>query len=123
MPRWLSLWWVKMNRLTSLKPLLSLSGEEEDGRLQLALSITEGQMLAYLNRSTLPDALENTLLILAAKGYREGLFSQHTPSSGAITALTRGDVSTHFANPNAKGEDFLNRRQMLNPYRRYGGGP
>ena len=84
-------------RLERLRALLGLEAGERDDELADALLDMEAGVLAYLNLDTLPAGLERALVLMTAQAWRGQPPGSASAAAGAVSAVTRGDLSVSFA--------------------------
>ena len=85
--------------LEKLKGLLGLTGEEQDEKLQGCLDTVVQRILNYCNLETLPQALEDTAVRMAAQYWQRGGSGPDAGSAGGaggVSAVKRGDMSVSF---------------------------
>lgn len=111
-------------RLSWLKAVLGIEDMARDELLIFVLQTVEGQILAYIGHDTLPQGLERPAVLMAASYWKGGGLGSDQAAPGAVTSVSRGDVSTSFAAQEEGtfglgGEDsFFGWRTTLDGYRR-----
>ena len=114
-----------MDRLEKL--MLVLGAEADSGMAAFSLDVVERWVLDYINHETLPEALENTLVMMTAAYYKAAALGSMDTVEGAVTAIKRGDTQVSYAagaSPSAytfdlmNGEGFAGWRTLLNQYRK-----
>lgn len=115
-------------QLAQLKILLGIEDNEQDMILGLSLQTVEKMVLAYLNRESLPEELENTLLLICAAYCKGAGLGSGETSPGPVTSVKRGDVTTSFASSGeaggqtfslgSGGDGFFGWRTVLDGFRK-----
>lgn len=117
------------SRLSKIKTLLGIQGEDEDVVLEYVIEAVEGQVLRYINWDCLPPELENILVVMCVSYYKAAGLGTATVATGAVSSVQRGDVQTTFAAGNRSasaetfnmgndGGDFFGWKTVLNEYRK-----
>ncbi|KAF5056843.1 hypothetical protein DSECCO2_362910 [anaerobic digester metagenome] len=116
-------------RLSQLKVVLGITGEEKDDLLKFALGTVEDQVLAYIKQDTIPSGLERTLILMTASYWKGAGIGNEQTAAGPVSSVNRGDVSTSFASAAGAeatagtfglggGDGFFGWRTALNAYRK-----
>lgn len=120
----------KDDRLTKVKALLGIKGEDQDDLILFVIQTVEDLVLSYINHDTLPPPLENALVVMCVSYYKAAGLGTTQAAVGPVASVKRGDVTTSFAasssasgsaptfNLGAAGDDFFGWRTVLNEYRR-----
>lgn len=120
---------AETGRLEQLKMLLGVTDDAKDAQLTFELELVEGQILAYINHDTLPEALERTLTAIAAAHWRSAGYGSEQAATGPVASVKRGDVTTSFAVASGAdagagtfglggGDGFFGWRTVLNAFRK-----
>lgn len=116
-------------RLEKVKILLGINDNEQDELLLFVLEAVEKRVLSYINRDTLPEGLEEALLLITVSYFKSSNLGDSQEATGPVASVSRGNVSTSFAvsagasgsaqtfNLGA-GDDFFGWRNVLNEYRK-----
>ncbi|MGE4276596.1 MAG: phage head-tail connector protein [Lawsonibacter sp.] len=110
-------------RLSWLKTVLGIEDTAQDGLLTFVLQTVEERILAYLSLDTLPVGLERAEVLIAASYWKGGGLGNDQAAPGAVTSVSRGDVSTTFAAPEGgtfglgSEDSFFGWRATLDTYR------
>ncbi|MCP1355084.1 hypothetical protein [Aneurinibacillus migulanus] len=107
------------NRLPTLKMLLDIPMNDTtyDAKLNYYLSVTEQEMLAWMNRTDFPPALENTLIQAVIKIHKGNTVSE--ASSAPVKSVARGDTTITYGDAQqVQGYSFLT-GDMLDLMRRF----
>ena len=106
-------------RLNRLKLILGISDTTQDALLTFVIETMEEQVLSYIGHETLPIELERTLVQMTAEQWRIGSAGHSEQSTGAVTSVKRGDVTTAFATPvHSNSDGFYGYRTTLNAHRK-----
>lgn len=116
--------------LTMVKRLLGITDDSEDDVLTFIIQTIEGQVLRYINWDTLPDELQNILVVMVVSYYKSAGLGDTAAATGPIASVKRGDVTTSFAtssaasgsantfNMGADNGEFFGWRTVLNEWRK-----
>lgn len=112
-------------RLERLKMLLGFTDDEQEQLLLFSLSTAESAILAYINHEALPKVLETVLITMAAGYFKEASEARGVKTSGQLSSVKRGDVTTSFSSGKGAEEggflgssDLFGCKTALSPYRR-----
>lgn len=116
-------------RLSKVKTLLGIKTEDDDAVLEYVIQTVEGMILRYINWDTLPEDLENVLVVMCVSYYKSAGLGTTTVAVGPVASVKRGDVQTSFAtgsgssgsantfNLGTDSGDFFGWKTVLNEYR------
>ena len=109
------------SRLSKVKALLGIQAEDHDAILEYVIQTVEKMVLRYINWDTLPEDLENVLVVMCGNS---------SATTGPVASVKRGDVQTTFAtgsgssgsantfNLGADNGEFFGWKTVLNEYRK-----
>lgn len=106
--------------LARLRILLGIAEDSEDAVLQFCLDFASQAVLSYCNLDALPEALEWTVIAMAADKYRMEGYGKKEAPTGAVSSLSQGDVSVSYQDAAARDTCGLlkNYTATLNRFRR-----
>jgi len=117
-----------MTREARLSKLLEVLGDEVDiAMAEISLVTVEKMVLSYINHETLPEQLDEAVVLMTAAYYKSAALGSTDNGEGAVTAIKRGDTQVSYAagaSPSANtfdlvnGDAFAGWRTLLNEYRR-----
>jgi hypothetical protein len=103
--------------ITTLEKLKALNGGGADADLNFCIDTATGMVLDHCHIDTLPDALVNTVVLIAKDVYRGSGFGT---GQGEITATKEGDQTVQYVTI-APGVDYLAKyTAQLDKYRKIG---
>ena len=117
-------------RLSKVKSLLGIKAEDDDAVLEYVIQTVEGMILRYINWDTLPEDLENVLVVMCVSYYKSAGLGNASATTGPVASVKRGDVQTTFAtgsgtsgsantfNLGADNGEFFGWKTVLNEYRK-----
>lgn len=87
-----------MDMLQSLKGLLGIKNNEQDGLLQFVLDDAIERVKNYCNINEIPSGLKHTVVRIAADIYRSESYGEQDTSirPGVVKSVKRGDETTSF---------------------------
>lgn len=118
------------DRLSKVKALLGITTQDQDTVLEYVIHTIEGQVLRYINQETLPEELENILVVMSVSYYKSAGLGSTAAAVGPVSSVKRGDVQTNFAtgsgssgsantfNLGTENGDFFGWKTVLNEYRK-----
>lgn len=118
------------SRLSKVKTLLGIQTEDHDAILEYVIQTVEKMVLRYINWDTLPEDLENVLVVMCVSYYKSAGLGNSSATTGPVASVKRGDVQTTFAtgsgssgsantfNLGADNGEFLGWKTVLNEYRK-----
>ena len=118
------------SRLSKVKALLGIQTEDHDAILEYVIQTVEKMVLRYINWDTLPEDLENVLVVMCVSYYKSAGLGTTVAAPGAVSSVKRGDVQTSFAvgsgssgssgtfNPGDDHGDFFGWKTGPNEYRK-----
>ena len=117
------------SRLSKVKALLGVQTEDHDAILEYVIQTVEKMVLRYINWDTLPEDLENVLVVMCVSYYKSAGLGNSSATTGPVASVKRGDVQTTFAtgsgssgsantfNLGTDSGDFFGWKTVLNEYR------
>ena len=117
-------------RLSKVKALLGIQAEDHDAILEYVIQTVEKMVLRYINWDTLPEDLENVLVVMCVSYYKSAGLGNSSATTGPVASVKRGDVQTTFAtgsgssgsantfNLGADNGEFFGWKTVLNEYRK-----
>lgn len=117
-------------RLSKVKALLGIETEDHDAILEYVIQTVENMVLRYINWDTLPEDLENVLVVMCVSYYKSAGLGNSSATTGPVASVKRGDVQTTFAtgsgtsgsantfNLGADNGEFFGWKTVLNEYRK-----
>lgn len=117
-------------RLSKIKVLLGITTEDDDAVLEYVIQTVEGMVLRYINWDTLPEDLENVLVVMCVSYYKSAGLGDSSATTGPVASVKRGDVQTTFAtgsgtsgsantfNLGTDNGEFFGWKTVLNEYRK-----
>lgn len=117
------------SRLSKVKALLGIQAEDHDAILEYVIQTVEKMVLRYINWDTLPEDLENVLVVMCVSYYKSAGLGK-SATTGPVASVKRGDVQTTFAtgsgssgsantfNLGADNGEFFGWKTVLNEYRK-----
>lgn len=118
------------SRLSKVKTLLGIQVEDHDAILEYVIQTVEKMVLRYINWDTLPEDLENVLVVMCVSYYKSAGLGNSSATTGPVASVKRGDVQTTFAtgsgssgsantfNLGADNGEFFGWKTVLNEYRK-----
>lgn len=118
------------SRLSKVKALLGIQTEDYDAILEYVIQTVEKMVLRYINWDTLPEDLENVLVVMCVSYYKSAGLGNSSATTGPVASVKRGDVQTTFAtgsgssgsantfNLGADNGEFFGWKTVLNEYRK-----
>lgn len=118
------------SRLSKVKALLGIQTEDHDAILEYVIQTVEKMVLRYINWDTLPEELENALVVMCVSYYKSAGLGNSSATTGPVASVKRGDVQTTFAtgsgssgsantfNLGADNGEFFGWKTVLNEYRK-----
>lgn len=118
------------SRLSKVKALLGIQTEDHDAILEYVIHTAEKMVLRYINWDTLPEDLENVLVVMCVSYYKSAGLGNSSATTGPVASVKRGDVQTTFAtgsgssgsantfNLGADNGEFFGWKTVLNEYRK-----
>ena len=118
------------SRLSKVKTLLGIQTEDHDAILDYVIQTVEKMVLRYINWDTLPEDLENVLVVMCVSYYKSAGLGNSSTTTGPVASVKRGDVQTTFAtgsgssgsantfNLGADNGEFFGWKTVLNEYRK-----
>lgn len=118
------------SRLSKVKTLLGIQAEDHDAILEYVIQTVEKMVLRYINWDTLPEDLENVLVVMCVSYYKSAGLGNSSATTGPVASVKRGDVQTTFAtgsgssgsantfNLGADNGEFFGWKTVLNEYRK-----
>lgn len=118
------------SRLSKVKTLLGIQTEDHDAILEYVIQTVENMVLRYINWDTLPEDLENVLVVMCVSYYKSAGLGNSSATTGPVASVKRGDVQTTFAtgsgssgsantfNLGADNGEFFGWKTVLNEYRK-----
>lgn len=118
------------SRLSKVKALLGIQTEDHDAILEYVIQTVEKMVLRYINWDTLPEDLENVLVVMCVSYYKSAGLGNSSVTTGPVASVKRGDVQTTFAtgsgssgsantfNLGADNGEFFGWKTVLNEYRK-----
>lgn len=118
------------SRLSKVKALLGIQTEDHDAVLEYVIRTVEKMVLRYINWDTLPEDLENVLVVMCVSYYKSAGLGNSSATTGPVASVKRGDVQTTFAtgsgssgsantfNLGADNGEFFGWKTVLNEYRK-----
>lgn len=118
------------SRLSKVKALLGIQTEDHDAILEYVIQTVEKMVLRYINWDTLPEDLENVLVVMCVSYYKSAGLGDSSATTGPVASVKRGDVQTTFAtgsgssgsantfNLGADNGEFFGWKTVLNEYRK-----
>ena len=118
------------SRLSKVKALLGIQTEDHDAILEYVIQTVEKMVLRYINWDTIPEDLENVLVVMCVSYYKSAGLGNSSATTGPVTSVKRGDVQTTFAtgsgssgsantfNLGADNGEFFGWKTVLNEYRK-----
>lgn len=118
------------SRLSKVKALLGVQTEDHDAILEYVIQTVEKMVLRYINWDTLPEDLENVLVVMCVSYYKSAGLGNPSATTGPVASVKRGDVQTTFAtgsgssgsantfNLGADNGEFFGWKTVLNEYRK-----
>lgn len=118
------------SRLSKVKALLGIQTEDHDAILEYVIQTVEKMVLRYINWDTLPEDLENVLVVMCVSYYKSAGLGNSSATTGPVASVKRGDVQTTFAtgsgssgsantfNLGADNGEFFGWKTVLNEYRK-----
>ena len=118
------------NRLSKVKALLGVQTEDHDAILEYVIQTVEKMVIRYINWDTLPEDLENVLVVMCVSYYKSAGLGNSSGTTGPVASVKRGDVQTTFAtgsgssgsantfNLGADNGEFFGWKTVLNEYRK-----
>lgn len=118
------------NRLSKVKALLGVQTEDHDAILEYVIQTVEKMVIRYINWDTLPEDLENVLVVMCVSYYKSAGLGNSSATTGPVASVKRGDVQTTFAtgsgssgsantfNLGADNGEFFGWKTVLNEYRK-----
>ena len=118
------------SRLSKVKALLWIQTEDHDAILEYVIQTVEKMVLRYINWDTLPEDLENVLVVMCVSYYKSAGLGNSSATTGPVASVKRGDVQTTFAtgsgssgsantfNLGADNGEFFGWKTVLNEYRK-----
>ena len=85
------------SRLSKVKALLGIQTEDLDAILEYVIQTVEKMVLRYINWDTLPEDLENVLVVMCVSYYKSAGLGNSSATTGPVASVKRGDVQTTFA--------------------------
>lgn len=107
---------VKSEALDTLKMLLGIKDNEQDGLLSFLIDDTINLILGYCRISILPRQLESLVPTIAADMYRAKGYGQETAPE-IVKSISEGENSVSYESINPKGDFLSNYFDRLNPFR------
>ena len=116
--------------LQKVKVLLGITTEDQDDVLEYVIQTVEKMVLRYINWDTLPEDLENVLVVMCVSYYKSAGLGNSSATTGPVASVKRGDVQTTFAtgsgtsgsantfNLGADNGEFFGWKTVLNEYRK-----
>lgn len=116
--------------LQKVKTLLGITTEDQDDVLEYVIQTVEKMVLRYINWDTLPEDLENVLVVMCVSYYKSAGLGNSSATTGPVASVKRGDVQTTFAtgsgssgsantfNLGADNGEFFGWKTVLNEYRK-----
>ena len=120
----------KDGRLEKVKALLGIQTEDHDAILEYVIQTVEKMVIRYINWDTLPEDLENVLVVMCVSYYKSAGLGNSSATTGPVASVKRGDVQTTFAtgsgssgsantfNLGADNGEFFGWKTVLNEYRK-----
>lgn len=117
-------------RLSKIKVLLGITTEDDDAVLEYVIQTVECMVLRYINWDTLPEDLENVLVVMCVSYYKSAGLGDSSATTGPVASVKRGDVQTTFAtgsgtsgsantfNLGTDNGEFFGWKTVLNEYRK-----
>lgn len=118
------------SRLSKVKTLLGIQAEDHDAILEYVIQTVEKMVLRYINWDTLPEDLENVLVVMCVSYYKSAGLGNSSATTGPVASVKRGDIQTTFAtgsgtsgsantfNLGADNGEFFGWKTVLNEYRK-----
>lgn len=118
------------SRLSKVRALLGIQTEDHDAILEYVIQTVEKMVLRYINWDTLPEELENVLVVMCVSYYKSAGLGDSSATAGPVASVKRGDVQTTFAtgsgssgsantfNLGADNCEFFGWKTVLNEYRK-----
>ena len=118
------------SRLSKVKALLGIQTEDHDAILEYVIQTVEKMVIRYINWDTLPEDLENVLVVMCVSYYKSAGLGNSSATTGPVASVKRGDVQTTFAtgsgssgsantfNLGADNGEFFGWKTVLNEYRK-----
>lgn len=118
------------SRLSKVKVLLGIQTEDYDAILEYVIQTVEKMVFCYINWDTLPEDLENVLVVMCVSYYKSAGLGNSSATTGLVASVKRGDVQTTFAtgsgssgsantfNLGADNGEFFGWKTVLNEYRK-----
>lgn len=118
------------SRLSKVKALLGIQTEDHDAILEYVIQTVGKMVLRYINWDTLPEDLENVLVVMCVSYYKSAGLGNSSATTGPVASVKRGDVQTTFAtgsgssgsantfNLGADNGEFFGWKTVLNEYRK-----
>lgn len=118
------------SRLSKVKALLGIQTEDHDAILEYVIQTVEKMVLRHINWDTLPEDLENVLVVMCVSYYKSAGLGNSSATTGPVASVKRGDVQTTFAtgsgssgsantfNLGADNGEFFGWKTVLNEYRK-----
>ena len=118
------------SHLSKVKALLGIETEDHDAILEYVIQTVENMVLRYINWDTLPEDLENVLVVMCVSYYKSAGLGNSSATTGPVASVKRGDVQTTFAtgsgssgsantfNLGADNGEFFGWKTVLNEYRK-----
>ena len=118
------------SRFSKVKALLGIQTEDHDAILEYVIQTVEKMVLRYINWDTLPEDLENVLVVMCVSYYKSAGLGNSSATTGPVASVKRGDVQTTFAtgsgssgsantfNLGADNGEFFGWKTVLNEYRK-----
>lgn len=116
--------------LQKVKTLLGITTEDQDDVLEYVIQTVEKMVLRYINWDTLPEDLENVLVVMCVSYYKSAGLGNSSATTGPVASVKRGDIQTTFAtgsgssgsantfNLGADNGEFFGWKTVLNEYRK-----
>lgn len=118
------------SRLSKVKALLGIQAEDHDAILEYVIQTVEKMVLRYINWDTLPEDLENVLVVMCVSYYKSAGLGNSSATTGPVASVKRGDVQTSFVagsgssgsantfNLGMENGDFFGWKTVLNEFRK-----
>ena len=118
------------SRLSKVKALLGIQTEDHNAILEYVIQNVEKMVIRYINWDTLPEDLENALVVMCVSYYKSAGLGNSSATTGPVASVKRGDVQTTFAtgsgssgsantfNLGADNGEFFGWKTVLNEYRK-----
>lgn len=118
------------SRLSKVKALLGIQTEDHDAILEYVIQTVEKMVLRYINWDTLPEDLENVMVVMCVSYYKSAGLGNSSATTSPVASVKRGDVQTTFAtgsgssgsantfNLGADNGEFFGWKTVLNEYRK-----